>query len=381
MSWFDRWIWRRPEVRQQMTLEDLVAESGTPTWAGVPVGTDQAMRLSTVWACVRLLADSVSTLPVDVFRRGEREPLQPPPILITPAAGWALHDWLEAVMRSLLLRGNAYGLVVARGANLRPSQVELIHPDAMTVRVNREGMVEYRLHGKPQPAEDIWHVRAFRMPGLVEGLSPIEYARQSIGLGLAVERYGATWFADGGVPPGTFKNTEQTVDQEQADEIKGRLVHAIRTRQPMVHGRDWQFTPVAVKPKESQFIETAKLNVAAIARLFGVPPEMIAGEAGNSLTYASVEMRGIDFLTFGVRPWLVRLETAISALLPRGQFIRFNPGGLLKATTKESYEALEIGIRSGLLTPNEARAKQDLPPLPGGDQLAPSVPPPAKEAA
>lgn len=202
MSWFDRWIWRRPQVRQQMTLEDLVAESGTPTWAGVPVGTDQAMRLSTVWACVRLLADSVSTLPVDVFRRGEREPLQPPPILITPAAGWALHDWLEAVMRSLLLRGNAYGLVVARGSDLRPSQVELIHPDAMTVRVNREGMVEYRLRGKPQPAEDIWHVRAFRMPGLVEGLSPIEYARQSIGLGLAVERYGATWFADGGVPPG-----------------------------------------------------------------------------------------------------------------------------------------------------------------------------------
>jgi HK97 family phage portal protein len=182
-------------------------------------------------------------------------------------------------------------------------------------------------------------------------------------------------------PPGTFKNTEQTVDQEQADEIKGRLVHAIRTRQPMVHGRDWQFTPIAVKPEESQFIETAKLNVAAIARVFGIPPEMIAGEAGNSLTYASVEMRGIDFLTFGVRPWLVRLETAIGSLLPRGQFIRFNPGGLLKATTKESYEALEIGIRSGLLTPNEARAKQDLPPLPGGDQLAPSAPPPAEEAA
>jgi HK97 family phage portal protein len=149
----------------------------------------------------------------------------------------------------------------------------------------------------------------------------------------------------------------------------------------MVHGKDWTFTRIAVAPEESQFVESQKMNVAAIARIYGCPPEMIASEAGNSLTYASVEMRGIDFLTFGVRPWLVRVETAIGALLPRGQFIRFNPGGLLKATTKESYEALEIGIRSGLLTPNEARAKQDLPPLAGGNQLTGSAPPPAQEAA
>jgi HK97 family phage portal protein len=372
---------RRPERRQQMTLAELLAESSTPTHAGVPVGTDQAMRLSAVWACIRLLADSVSTLPVDVFRRGEREPLEPPPILVAPAAGWGLHEWLEAVMRSLLLRGNAYGLVVARGADLRPSQVELVHPDAMAVKVNGEGMIEYRLHGKPWPAEDTWHVKAFRQAGLPEGLSPIEHARQQVGLGLAVEKYGATWFGDGAVPPGTFKNTEATIEQADADEIKGRLLNAIRKREPMVHGKDWQFTPIAVKPEESQFIETARLNVAAIARVFGVPPELIAGEASNSQTYASVEMRGIDFLTFGVRPWLVRLEAAIGSLLPRGQFVRFNPGGLLKATTKESYEALEIGIRSGLLTPNEARAKQDLPPLPGGDQLAGSAPPPAEEAA
>jgi HK97 family phage portal protein len=279
------------------------------------------------------------------------------------------------------LRGNLYGSVVARsGATLLPTQVELAHPDRMGVTAP-QGVIEYRLDGALQDPANVWHVKGFTLPGSVVGLSPVEYARQQVGLGLAVERYGATWFADGGVPPGTFKNTELTVEQEQADEIKGRLVNAIRTRQPIVHGKDWQFTPIAVAPEESQFIEAAKLNVAAIARIYGVPPEMLAAESGNSLTYANVEQRALDFCTFGLRPWLVRLETAIGALLPRGQFIRFNPGGLLKATTKESYEALEIGIRSGLLTPNEARAKQDLPPLPGGDQLATSAPPPAQEAA
>jgi HK97 family phage portal protein len=357
------WPFTRRLKQRQMSLEELVAESGTPTWAGIQVGADQAMRLSAVWACVRLLADSVSTLPLDVLWRGEREPLEPPPILVTPAAGWPLHDWLEAVMRSLLLRGNAYGLVVARGADLRPTQVELVHPDAMAVTVNREGMVEYRLHGKLQPAEDVWHVRAYRMPGLVVGLSPVEYARQQVGLGLAVEQYGATWFAGGGVPPGTFKNTEQTVDQEQADEIKGRLMNAIRKREPLVHGSDWAFTRIAVAPEESQFIETAKLNVAAIARIYGCPPEMIAAESGNSLTYSNVEQRSLDFLTYGVRPWLVKLETAIGSLLPRGQYVRFNSGALLKATLRDRYEAHEVGIRAGFLTVNEAREKEDLPPL------------------
>jgi HK97 family phage portal protein len=373
-----------PFARKRTTDRALFNIGDVPvasTWAGVPVGADQALRLSAVWACVRLLADSVSTLPVHTYREREREPLATPPLLAQPAARTPLPDWLHQAMVSLLLRGNAYGMVVARsGATMLPTQVELTHPDRMGVTAPK-GVIEYRLDGQLQDPADVWHVKGFTLPGSLVGLSPVEYARQSIGLGLAVEKYGAGWFAGGGVPPGTFKNTEATIDQEEAEEIKGRLLAAIRKREPMVHGKDWTFTRIAVAPEESQFVESQKMNVAAIARIYGCPPEMIAGEAGNSLTYASVEMRGIDFLTFGVRPWLVRLETAIGALLPRGQYIRFNPGGLLKATTKESYEALEIGIRSGLLTPNEARAKQDLPPLAGGDQLTGAAPAPAQEAA
>jgi HK97 family phage portal protein len=374
-------MWPFPKRTKDRALFNIGDVPVASTWAGVQVGADQALRLSAVWACVRLLADSVSTLPVHTYREGEREPLQTPPLLAQPAARTPLPDWLHQAMVSLLLRGNCYGLVVARsGATMLPTQVELAHPDRMGVTAPK-GVIEYRLDGELQDPADVWHVKGFTLPGSLVGLSPVEYARQSIGLGLAVEKYGAGWFAGGGIPPGTFKNSELTVDQEEAEEIKGRLLNAIRKREPMVHGRDWTFTRIAVAPEESQFVESQKMNVAAIARVFGCPPEMIAGEAGNSLTYASVEMRGIDFLTFGVRPWLVRLETAIGALLPRGQYVRFNPGGLLKATTKESYEALEIGIRSGLLTPNEARAKQDLPPLAGGDQLAGSAPAPAEEAA
>jgi HK97 family phage portal protein len=124
-----------------------------------------------------------------------------------------------------------------------------------------------------------------------------------------------------------------------------------------------KYKPITIAPEESQFLETTKANVAAVARIYGVPPEMIAGEVGNSLTYANVEQRSLDFLTYGVTPWLVRLERAISALLPRGQFVKFNAGALLRTTTKARYEAHEIGIRAGFLTVNEARALEDLPPL------------------
>jgi HK97 family phage portal protein len=97
-----------------------------------------------------------------------------------------------------------------------------------------------------------------------------------------------------------------------------------------------------------------------------VPPEMIAAESGNSLTYANVEQRGLDFLTYAVRPWLVRLETAISALLPSTQTVRFNPDALVRVALKDRYEAHKIGIDAGFLTRNEARELENRPPLAEG---------------
>jgi phage portal protein BeeE len=133
MGLWDRWVWNRLQNREALTLDQLLAAETTPTAAGVVVTTDQALRLSAVWACVRLLADAMSTLPLHVYRRGERNPLgELPQQLRQPAAGMALNDWLYAVMVSLLLRGNAFGIVTARsGSTLLPAQVDLAHPDRL----------------------------------------------------------------------------------------------------------------------------------------------------------------------------------------------------------------------------------------------------------
>ena len=131
---------------------------------------------------------------------------------------------------------------------------------------------------------------------------------------------------------------------------------------PLLNGV--RFNPVAVAPEESQFLETQKFNVSQIARVFGVPPEMIAGEAGNSLTYANVEQRSLDFLTYAINPWLVRLDHALGRLLPSTLSVKLNADALMRSTTLERYEAHKIALDAGFLTVDEVRALEDLPPLP-----------------
>ena len=134
--------------------------------AGVSVTTATAMQHSAVWACVNLIAGSISTLPLAAYRRGERDPLPDlPPILRAPSAGWALPNFLYAVLQSLLVQGNAYGLIVERaGSGLLPSQVELLTAHRVVVTVE-EGAVVYRVDGREVDPASIWHVRAFTTAG------------------------------------------------------------------------------------------------------------------------------------------------------------------------------------------------------------------------
>ena len=370
------WPFRR---REERALPPFAITTGPghgmlPTWAGATIDADVALRHSAVWSCVRLLADTVSTLPVDCYRRGEREPIATPPILVEPAAGQPLHEFAYSVMVSLLLRGNAYGLVTARsGATMLPSQVELVHPDKVSVQVDEDGTVRYRLLGRDVDRADIWHVKAFTMPGTVLGLSPVEYARQSIGLGLGAEKFGSQFFGDGATPSGVL-TTPDRLNREQVEMLSDNWKTAHHNkRTPAILAGDLTWQSITVAPEESQFVETMKLNVAQVARVFGVPPEMIGAEAGNALTYSNVEGRAIDFLRYSLNPWLVRLEAALSRLLPSRQYVKFNPNALLRSDTKTRYEAHEIALRAGFLSVDEVRDLEDRPPLPPRDNPDPGI--------
>ena len=370
MGWFDRWVWNRLQNRQALTLEQLLADEARPTAAGEPVTTETALRLSTVFGCVRLLADSVSTLPLHVYRGDDRDPIATPPLLQQPSADFPeLADWLWAVMASLLLRGNSWGVITARaGAGLLPAQVDLVDPDRVAVTTNGEGRRVIRVGGEEVDRAELFHVRAYPWAGQLEGLSPIGYAREAIGLGLGAERYGAKFFNTMDLPAG-FLESDQKVDQMVADNLRARWKQLGRgEREIAVLGHGAKFKPLAIAPEESQFIQTQKFSVSTICRFYGVPPEMMAGETAGHEAYTSPEMRSTDFLQYSLRPWLYRIERAVSGLLPRTQKARFNAGAFLRPTLKERYEAHESGIRAGWLLRSEVRELEDRPPVAGIDR-------------
>jgi HK97 family phage portal protein len=365
MPW--QWPWTRHD-RALFQIGDIPVSS---TYAAVPVNPSTAMQHSAVWASVNLIAGAISTLPLAAYRDGDRDPLPAlPPILRTPAAGWSLPDFLYAALQSLLVRGNAYGLIVDRaGAGLLPSQVELLAPDRVGVEVQSE--VIWRIDGQRVDPASIWHVKAFTAPGQVLGLSPIGHARQAIGLGIAAERYAARFFGDSAIPSGVL-TSDQRINSEDAETYKERWAARHQGRRDIaVLGGGAKFQAITIAPEEAQFLETTRANVATIARYFGVQPELIGGESGGSLTYANVEQRALDFLTFGLRPWLVRLEVALSALLSSTTTVKFNAAALVRTDLLTRYQAHESAIRAGWKLRSEVRDLEDLPPIAGIDNTEP----------
>jgi HK97 family phage portal protein len=358
------WPWKRHD-RALFQVGDMPIAS---TYAAVAVNPTTAMQHSAVWASVNLIAGSISTLPLAAYREGERDPLPNlPPILRTPSAGTNLPDFLYAALQALLVRGNCFGLIVDRAgaAGLLPAQVELLANERVQVEAN--GRIIWRVDGQEVDPASIWHVKAFTSPGQVLGLSPIGHARQAIGLGIAAEKYAAKFFGESAIPSGVL-TSDQDIKQDRAEQLQARWRARHRdNRDIAVLGSGARFQAVTIAPEEAQFLETTQANVRTICRYFGVQPELIGADSGNSLTYANVEQRALDFLTFGLRPWLVRLETALSALLSSTTTVKFNAAALVRTDLLTRYQAHESAIRAGWKLRSEVRELEDLPPIPGID--------------
>lgn len=356
-------------------------ERGDPV-SGAVATQERALSLVPVYAAVRLLADTISTLPVKAYRRSgdERIPMgKLPPLFDFLDLDGTLTDWLHRCIASLALRGNAYGLVTARDGMAFPTAVEWLNPNEVYCDDYVPMSPKWYWRGKLVPTDDMLHIPWFTVPGKVQGLSPIEAYATTVDVGLQAQQYGSTWFQSGGVPPGTFKNTARTLTPEVADAVKERLSIAIRSRKPIVYGSDWDFNAIAVPPEQAQFIATQKLTATQIASIYGIPPEMIGGETGSSLTYSTAEMNNQNLATMVLRPWLVRLERKFSAVLPSRQYVRFGADAIVRSDLAARYAAYAIAAQIGLLSLDEMRALEDRAPLPEGARMAapqqPAAPP------
>jgi HK97 family phage portal protein len=329
-----------------------------------------------------LITDSISTLPVDAYRRtGEdaKEEIAKPLWLSQPTVDLDFTSWCTQVLTSLLLHGNAYIAVMRSEGRI----VELVPLDPTKVLVRRErGRKVYIIAGMPYTGE-ILHLKGLMMPGSDVGLSPIEYARQSIGLGLASVKFGAQFFEGEGNMPGVI----EMPGRAQPDTMKAIADSWRRRRREggrglpgvLQEGAIWK--PTGVTNEQAQFLATRQFTAAEIAgQMFMVDPtELGIGVMGQSLTYANLEQRNTRFVRVTLLPWIVRIEKALSDLMAQPRYVKFNLNALLRGDLKTRYESYAIGIASGFLEVNEPRDWEELPPI-DAPEAAPVVDPAAVEA-
>lgn len=366
-------FFRRPQrPSEQRGFEFVPFDRGGDS--AVSVSEQQARSLPYVFAAMRHICDFGSTLPLSAYRRDgeDRVPIPMPMLFRRKQETGELIPWLSAAFASLATHGNVVGLKRDVDAYGYPREVVWVPFDQ--VAHDDSG---WRIAGQPVPAADIVHIPWLTVPGKTLGLSPLEHYQATVDASLAAQRFGSGWFKAGGVPPGTFRNSERTITPEASEEIRDRLVAAIRSGKPLVHGSDWTYTPITIPPDQAQFVETQKLSANQIAAIYGIEPQEIGGESANGLTYNNEEHRQTKRLA-NMRPYLVRMEHGLNALIPLEQRVKFNGDAIIRADAKTRHEVYVLKRQLGIASRNELRALEDLPPVPGGssfDEPAPKTPP------
>lgn len=375
------------ERAQATTWGDWPGDNNTGGAATVSELT--AMQLLAVAGCVRLIADSIATLPVDTYRRnsnGDQLEVQPPAWLTEPTVDLDFTSWCTQAITSLLLHGNCY-IMVQRNSLGQIVEIPIVDPQSVQVFRDR-GMVRYRINGSLYEGQMV-HIKGMMLPGFDTGLSPLEYARQSIGLGLNAVEFGIDQF-------NTFNNMPGVIEipkRAQPDQMTAMAQAWRRARQKrnrglpgvLEDGATWKST--GVTNEQAQFLQLRQWTAAEIAgQVFMVDPaDLGIPVAGTSLTYANLEQRNIRRLQVTFLPWIIRLEKALSALLPQPRFVKFNVDGLLRGDsstrwaiyqTASNINAAAAGYGQGpVLTTAEMRDFEDLNKLPD------MPPPPAPEPA
>ena len=334
--------------------------------SGTNVTANTAMNHSAAWACIKVITETIATLPINVYQRdstGNREIMDKSTLFKllhrAPNKDMTSVQFFEAMMYNLLLHGNSYTQIIRRG-NGEIFELFPLHSEYMKVDRNEDtGNIEYVYRNEHKLSqEEVLHIGGLSSNGIV-GFSPLTVARQVLGLGLSIDEQAGSFFANGAIPSGVLEHPGKLSDAA-ADNLRsswsthyGGSGNAYKTA---LLEEGLTYKPIAFNAADSQLLESRKFQVSEIARIFRVPPHMI--QDLERATFSNIEAQSIDFVRHTIRPWLVRIESAINMRLLRNspnQFVEFNVDGLLRGDTTTRYEAYAKGLQNGFLTPNEVR--------------------------
>lgn len=343
--------------------------------AGTQVSERTALQVAAVYGSIGVISDAVTTLPVELVSSkdaAKRKVLPPSPLVTEPYAEISRMDWWGQFVMSLALRGNFYGEIIERDKKtLYPTQIKPIHPDRASVRRNQSGQIEYRFNSKIVPIQDVFHVRLYSVAGSLEGLNPIEYLRNPIGVARAQDLWGASWFANSAIPAGVIE-VEGELDPDETLALAKEWISAHQgigqANLPAVLTGGASFKGISINPEDSQFLESKQFSQSEISgMIFRVPPHMIGLVERSTSWGRGIEQQERGFVANTLSGYLVRGEEALTKLHPPGQFVEFNLRARIKGDKLETAQASSLGMLGGWLCADDARAEESRAPLPGGE--------------
>jgi len=362
------------------------AVSGAPSFflgysgSGKNVTIENAIQLSTVYACVRIIAETIASLPLGVYKAtndgSERAQDHVLYRLLhdEPNAEMTSFVFRETMMGHLLLYGNSYSQIIRNGRNQVIALYPLL-PDHMNVDRDEHGVLYYEYtttDGRDvllRPT-DVLHIPGLGFDGIM-GYSPIALEKNAIGLGMAAEEYGSKFFANSARPSGILTHPAHVQDYSKLRQSwNAAYGGSSNSNRVAILEEGMHFESISVPNNEAQFLETRKFQVDEICRIFRVPPHLV----GNleHATFSNIEHQSIDFATHTIRPWLVRIEQSMNRALfyekEKGRFyVQFNIDGLMRGDYKSRMEGYAVGRNNGWLSANDIRKMENMNPIPDED--------------
>lgn len=359
--------------------------------SGKRVNERSAMQTSAVYACVRVISESVASLPLHVYKynkNGGKEKAIAHPLYHLlhdePNPEMTAYSFFEVALTHLLLWGNSYSQIIRNGKGEVLGLYPLM-PDRMNVDRDDKGNIyyEYSVSSDDAPTnkagtvrlkpEDVLHVPGLSFDGLV-GYSPIAMAKNAIGLGIAAEEYGSKFYANGAAPSGVLEHPGTLKDPSKVRESWTQTFGgSSNSNKVAVLEEGMKYTPISINPSEAQFLETRNFQISEIARIYRVPAHMI-GQLDKA-TFSNIEQQSLEFVVYTLRPWITRLEQAMVRRLlseeeKKDYFIKFNVDGLLRGDYQSRMNGYATARQNGWMSANDIRELENLDRIPaelGGD--------------
>lgn len=356
--------------------------------AGKAVTEHSAMQMTAVYACVRILSEAIAGLPLHLYRYndggGKEKALDHPLYLLLhdePNPEMSSFVFRETLMTHLLLWGNAYAQIIRNGKGEVVALYPLM-PNRMTVDRDSQGQLyySYQMTNSDAPTmpggtvilkpSDVLHVPGLGFDGLV-GYSPIAMAKNAIGLAIATEEYGATFFANGATPGGLLEYPGTVKDPDRVRESWNKGFSGSQNAGKVaILEEGMKYTPISIAPEQAQFLETRKFQINEIARIFRVPPHMV-GDLEKS-SFSNIEQQSLEFVKYTLDPWVVRWEQSIQRTLLTAEekkqyFVKFNLEGLLRGDYQSRMNGYATARQNGWMSANDIRELENLDRIPASD--------------